>query len=1044
MGALLRFFIGRHLLVNVCAGALLVLGYFSATNLPREFIPNVEAPIFFLTAMLPGASAQDVETKLTIPIEEALEEVEGIDEYTTIVSDNSSFTTIELYDDYDAAQVEATEIDLRAAIDAITDFPDDMEDEPVLRQLNPARYTVLEIALSGPQDAVNETAEALEERLERLETVGSVRPVGLPDPEVRVLVDPVRAREHGITLLDVIDAVRSRNVSSTGGMLESPVERRQVVMWSRFHKPQEVGEAILRFDPEGGALRIRDIARIETGREDTGLIAHANGRRGVVLMVQKRETADIIDTVTDSKRAIADTAAPEGVEVRPFNDESVIVSNRLRLMATNGLIGAVLVTAVLFLFVRPKPALWILVGIPIVFTGALIFVAPFDMTLNLMSLTGFIIVLGMVVDDAVVVAERIVLKRAAGLAPAQAALAGAREMLPAVTAAALTTMLAFAPLLFLGGLPGKIVWQIPAVVVLVLLLSLIESFLVLPAHMSTIRSSANLAPRRFIRALESRYRRALAWVLAHRGLTVGIALAAFAVVMGFIRPLVPFVLFPQDDADRLLIKITAPIGTALERTEAVTADIERQLLNIAAADIEAVTARIGHKNGEGLDKTFGDADNEAVIVVQFKRFDRSRTNAEWMERIPKALHVGEDLEIVYQSEYFGPPTDQPVTIHVLSNDDTARRGVAFEIQSYLNNTPGVVEVDVDEQPGTPQLDLNLNHEKLARLGLDAQTVGTTLAAAFYGIEASEHRDLDDTTELRVQFDPAARLNLDALLETPVRTPSGALARLRDVVEPIETPSPTRIYHRDGFRSATIRASFSQSSGLTALAFGNRLETELFPRFKDIPGLYLFNGGEAEETQKTTGGVALAGALAVIGIGLVIWLMLGSFLEALFVMLVIPFAVAGVFLVFFLHDKPMSLFAMMGAVGLAGVVVNASIVMVDAIHRRRREKAAASREELNGQIIDAVAERLRPIMVTTLTTLGGVMPTAYGFGGYDPIVSIISLGLGWGLAISTLTTLFLVPALYSLAGDLRGALQALGRRARNEPHPRAGAPSATQA
>ena len=1034
MSALLRFFIRRHLLVNVGAGALLVLGYLSATNLPREFIPNVEAPIFFLTAMLPGASAQDVETKLTIPIEEALEEVEGIDEYTTVISDNTSYTTIELYEDYDSAQVEATEIDLRAAIDAITDFPDDMEDEPVLRQLNPARYTVLELALSGPKDALNETAAALEERLERLDTVGSVRPVGLPDPEVRVLVDPVRAREHGVTLLDVVNVVRNRNVSSTGGMLESPADRRQVVMWSRFHQPEDVGEAILRFDPEGGAVRIRDIARIEAGREDTGLIAHANGQRGVVLMVQKRETADIIDTVTDAKQAVADMAVPEQVQVQPFNDESVIVSNRLRLMATNGLIGAVLVTAILFLFVRPKPALWILLGIPIVFTGALIFVGPLGMTLNLMSLTGFIIVLGMVVDDAVVVSERIVLKQASGLAPAQAALAGAREMLPAVTAAALTTMLAFAPMLSLGGLPGKIVWQIPAVVVLVLMLSLIESFLVLPAHMSTIRSSANLAPRRFIHALEARYRHALGWVLTHRGLTLGIAVIAFATVMGFIRPLVPFVLFPQDDADRLLIKITTPIGTALERTEAVTADLERQLLDITASDIEAVTARIGHKNSNGLDKTFGDADNEALIIVQFKRFGRTRTNAEWMERIPKALHIAEDVEIVYQSEYFGPPTDQPVTIHVLSNDDAVRRGVAFEIESYLNNTPGVVEVDMDEQPGTPQLDLNLNYEKLARLGLDAQTVGATLAAAFYGIQASEHRDLDDTTQLRVQFDPAARLNLDALLETPVRTSSGALARLRDVVEPMQAPSPTRILHRDGFRSATIRASFSPSSGLTALAFGNQLEAEVFPRFQDIPGLYVFNGGEAVETQKTTGGVALAGALAVVGIGLVIWLMLGSFLEALFVMLVIPFALAGVFLVFFLHGKPMSLFAMMGAVGLAGVVVNASIVMVDAIHRRRQEKAAENHKELNGQIIDAVAERLRPIMVTTLTTLGGVLPTAYGFGGYDPIVSIISLGLGWGLAISTLTTLFLVPALYSLAGDLRGALQALAHRARSGAQP----------
>ena len=1016
MEALLRFFIRRHLLVNVIAAGLVVLGYLTASNTPREFIPTVDTPIFWLTAMLPGAAAQDVEAKVTIPIEEALEGVEGIDEFTTIIADNTSFTTIELYDDYNRAQTEAAETDLRAALEAITEFPNEMEDEPVLKQFNPARMTVLEIALEGPQGSVAQAAKLVEERVERLPLIAGVEPVGLPDPEVRVLVDPVRAKEHGITLTDVIATVRNRNVSSTGGMLESPDERRQVVMWSRFDEPTEVGEAILRFDDQGGMLRIRDIARIESGREDTGMIAHTNGRRGVTLLVQKRETADIVEAVEQVRTEVASMQMAEGVHLTLTNDESAIVGNRMTLIVNNGLIGLVLVTAVLFTFVRPGPAVWIIIGIPVVFLASLILFPSFGLTMNMMSLTGLVIVLGMVVDDAVVVSERIVVKHAQGLEPAAAALAGAKEMLAPVTAAALTTVLAFAPLAALGGMPGKIVWQIPMVVIIVLMFSLFESFLVLPAHMSTLRSGTRLQSRRFMRSLEARHRRALAWVLEHRAATLVVALAAFATIMGLIRPQVPFILFPQDDADRLFIKVATPPGTALERTETITADLERQLLEIAAGDVQSVTARIGHQNTNSLDKSFGDADNEALIITQFKRFGRSHTNAEWMERIPPRLRVPAGVDLVYQSEYFGPPTDQPVTVHVLSNDDAIRRAVAFEIESHLRSIPGVIEVEVDERPGTPQLQLNLNYEKLARLGLSAQDVGTTLAAAFHGIEASEHRDLDDTTEIRVQFDPAARLDLEALLDTPVRAASGQLSLLRDVVEPMQLPAVTRIYHRDGFRSATVRASFSEDSGLTALSFAQHLEETLFPRFLDLPDLYVFNGGEAVATQEATAGVAVAAALAAVGIGIVIWLMLGSLLEALFVMLVIPFAVAGVFLIFFVHGKPMSLFAMMGAVGLAGVVVNASIVMVDAIHRRVGESQDDS--DRNGRIIEAVSERLRPIMVTTLTTLGGVLPTAYGIGGYDPIVSIISLAVGWGLAASTLVTLFVVPVLYSLAGDLR--------------------------
>ena len=1016
MERLLRYFVERHLLVNVTAVAMVVLGYISATSLQREFIPSVDTPILWITANLPGASARDMETKVTIPIEEALEEVEGIQEFTTVISDNTSFTTVELLQDYNHAQIEAAEQDVRAAINDITDFPSDMEDEPVLKQFNPARSTVIEVALTGPPEGLARAADDLERRLERLPLIASVTKVGMPDPEVRVLVDPVLAREHRVTLIDVLNAISRRNVSSTGGMLESAADRRQVVMWSRFDEPTDVADTVLRFHPGGGALRVRDIARIESGREDTGLLVHAGGQPGVLLTVQKRETADIIDAANSVRTAMERVTLPAGVRPMLIGDQSFIIQNRLQLMATNGLIGALLVSVVLFLFVRWRPAVWILVGIPVVFLGSMALFGQLGMTLNMMALTGFVIVLGMVVDDAVVVSERIVFKQAQGLSPVDAAIEGTTEMVRPVCAAALTTVLAFTPLLFIGGLPGNIVWQIPAVVIIVLTFSLLESFFVLPAHLSTVRDTV-LEKRPFMIALEAAYRRALSWTMRHRAWTVLLALSAFLAIMVFIRPQVPFVLFPQDDADKVMIKITTPQGTSLEQTAAISSELERQLMAIAEADLELITARIGHQNTDSLDKQFGEADNEAVIVLQFRRLSREHTNAEWMEILPRRLVVPDGVRLVYMSEYFGPPTDSPVTVHVLSNDDGVRRAAAFEVESYLNSIPGVVEVEVDERPGTPQLDLNLNYEKLALRGLDAQTVGITLAAAFFGIEATEHRDLHDTTELRVQFDPAARMNLDALLETPVRAATGELVQLRDVVEPIEVPAVTRIYHRDGFRSATVRASFTASSGLTALSFAAQLERELYPRFDGVEGLFVYSGGEAEDTAETTGSIGVAAALAVLGIGIVIWLMLGSFLEALFVLLVVPFAIASVFLVFFLHGKPLSMFAMMGAVGLAGVVVNASIVMVDSIHRRVGEHSSRH-EDATEQVIDAVVERLRPILVTTLTTLGGVLPTAYGIGGYDPIVSILSLAIGWGLASTTIVTLFLIPALYSLARDIK--------------------------
>lgn len=1029
MESLVRFFATRHLLVNVIALTVVVLGWFFIRDVPREFIPSVSSPTIWVRAQLPGASAADIETKLTIPIEEAIEEVDGIDEFFSVITDNSSFTTIELFMDFSEKQIANIKQDIRDAIDGITDFPPEMEDRPTIEQFDPEKRPIVEVALSGPPDLVIDFAEEMERTIERNNLVSRVTMVGVQDPEVRVLVDPAKANAHGITLLDVVEAINRRNVSSTGGVFETAARRKQVVVWSRFEDPADVESTILKTSPGIGTVRVSDVARIERAREDTGLLTHTNGAYGVSLVVRKRQNADMIDAVDAVRAIMADAQVPAAVSYELVNDHSFIPRNRLQLMFNNGIMGAGLVAFVLLCFMRGQPALWVVAGIPIVFMGALATFSATGITLNMMSLTGFVLVLGMVVDDAVVVAERIVYWRSRMDSAVEAAIRGAVEMARPVSAAALTTILAFLPLMAIGGLPGKITWQIPAVVVMVLSFSLVESFCVLPSHLTGLKTAADAGKRQFVLRLEKRYEHALRFVLHHRGLVIAVSFAVFAVIMVVIRPLVPFVLFPQDDARILFVKVTAPVGTSLEQTEAYISGLERQFAVLGGDEVTAVTARIGHQDLNGVDKERGEAENEGMISIIFRDTDREHTNAEWIQIFQRHIRVPGELALLYQSEYMGPPTDQPVTIHLLANQDELRRSTASEIARYLRAVPGVTEVEVDERPGTPQVDLNLNYDKLALLGLDARDVAQTLQAAFHGIEASEHRDMEHTTELRVQFDPAARQDLQSLLETPVRSRGGALVPLRDVVNPVEIPAVSRIFHREGFRSSTVRASFVPGSGHSALTFAARLDSELLPRYQGIDGLEVLIAGEAEETRETTGAMVQVAVMVVLGIGVVIWLMLGSLLEALFVIVVIPFAIAGVFLAFFLHGKDLSMTAMMGAIGLAGVVVNASIVMVDSIHRKTRGSGETLDDvEREEQLVGAVVERLRPILVTTATTLGGVLPTAYGLGGYDFLVSPMSISLGWGLAFSTLVTLFLVPALYSIAQDIKQRIPSFSRSA----------------
>jgi multidrug efflux pump subunit AcrB len=1024
---LIRWFVERHLVVNIIVVVIVVLGARSLASAPRETFPDITLPVLFVGATLPGAAAQDIETKLTLPIEEAIEGLDGVKDYTSVVTDNASQTVINFPEDVTDARIRDAEQELRALIDAITDFPPEMDDEPNVNRANSRRFPVVQVALSGPTDKVVKTAERLERELRRLDPVSRISTIGLEDPEMRILIDPLRARAHHVTILDVVDAVRRNNISNTGGVLETSSERRQVVLWNRLADPATVGDTVIRYFPDGSALHVSDIARIEPAREDRGLIVHTNGQPGIALLVIKREGADILDTVDEIRAFLDDFAMPAGVSATLLDDDSHWTRNRIDLITTNGFVGGIIITIALFAFLSRMVALWVLIGVPVVFLGTFALFPVFGLTINIIALTGCVVVLGMLVDDAVVVAERITSLRQEGMNRNDAAVAGAMEMVRPVMASAITTILAFMPMWSIGGMAGKMLRTLPTVVILALVISLFETFILLPGHM-TMSSKAPPARRAFVVRIEAIYRRHLATLLHHRGLVVISFVAVLVIAFVIVGPRTRVSIFPQDDSQSLFVKIVMPPGTPIEKTEAVAASIERQIPALVGDDLLAVTARIGHNIADvGFERDTGASTNEAVVRAIFDATKkRTTSSAEWAAIFREKIIVPAEASTIYAAEVLGPPMGYPVEIYVESNDNLTRRQAAAEVATWLENVVGISDIDVDERPGIAQIDLNLDAERTAMRGLTAEDVGRTLQAAFYGIPASEHRELDATTRFLVTLEPAYRDSIDSLLELPVRSNRGDLVQLRDVANPIEMPALSRIYHRHGVRATTVTASFVPGSGHTSLAMAQRMDRELLPRFAERPGISVQLGGEAIESRKTSGDIGTAALISIAGITVTIALMLGSFLEAFLLIPIIPFAVAMVLVVFFLHDQPLSLFAMTGTIGLSGVVVNSAIVMVDAIHRRAkgRELVGKEREKI---IIEAASGRLRPILVTSITTLGGVIPMAYGIGGYDAVVAPISLALGWGLALTTAASLALVPVFYTFAGDIRAFSKRLSQR-----------------
>ncbi|TFG97838.1 MAG: efflux RND transporter permease subunit, partial [Myxococcales bacterium] len=638
------------------------------------------------------------------------------------------------------------------------------------------------------------------------------------------------------------------------------------------------------------------------------------------------------------------------------------------------------------------------------------------------STIAFVIVLGMLVDDAVVVSEKILLCRQEGLSPADAAVAGTMAVARPVIASAATTLLAFAPMLAIGGMPSKLIWQIPAVVSIALALSLLESFLILPAHMSMVRGNTLPRPKRaFVVRLENAYRHSLERLLPHRGKVIAGFAGILCLIVGIVVPRLEFEFFPQDASPGFAIKVTLPPGTPLEQTEASIDAIQAQLPALMGSDLLALTSRVGHQDAMAIDREYGSAENEGFISAHLVMKKKERVSAEWIEYLRDRLRLPENAEVTFEAQVDGPPGLQPVIVYILANDNLLRRQTALALRQYLESIDGVVDVAMDEREGMRQIDLNLDPERLAKHGLDAQELGLTLKAAFFGLVASELRDLEETTEIRVLFEPAARRSLASLLDAPVRNSRGELVLLRDVVEPVEIPALAKIQHRNGSRAATVTAGFSPSSGHTSTTIAELLETEFMPRYAGRADIELQLGGEVIQSRRATGELGAVAIVVVIGIGAVISIMLGSFLEAFFVIAVVPFSAAFVALTFYLHGMNFSLLPVIGTIGLAGVVVNASIVMVDSVHQAQQEAHGENEIVRTRAMIDALVIRLRPVLVTSLSTFGGVMPTAYGFGGWDPVMSPMSLALGWGLALSAGVTLFLVPSLYVTANDLNRAI-----------------------
>ncbi|MCK4251373.1 efflux RND transporter permease subunit [candidate division WOR-3 bacterium] len=1017
MSSFFKFFAERHTLANLIIIMTILLGANTLLQINRDMYPKVDFGIMTIKTIYPNASPEDVELNVTNKIEEELKNVTGIERTTSVSMENVSFVMAVI--DIDAKDQNKVKDDIREAVARVADLPAEITDAPKIDEMSTTSHIpVIEIGLSGeiPYGELREYAKRLEKKLRDIPGVGKLEKFGYQAREIKVEVSPQALKQYQIPLREIIMAIQGRNIRTTAGTFESYTSEKNLVTLAQFQDPYEIENVVVRSTFEGPLIKIKNLAIIKDGFEEERVMSRMNGKPAISFVVYKNESADIIRTCDAIKELIAEEQEnlPKQVEIQHSADLSKYVRNRFNVVMTNLFIGLVFVIIILTFFLNIRTSFWIAMGIPVSLLGVIFLLPFFDVSLDSITLSSMILVIGIIVDDGIIIAENIYQRREKGDPPLKAAVEGIREVFRPVLTTVLTTFLAFAPMFFMSGRFGKFIVVIPLVVSLALFISLSEAVIALPAHLlpglRRVQKKSSTMSRKWFEFLKERYRKIVFRFLKWRYLIVSVFAVILIIALWYGMTQLKFILFPSKMASDFYVLIELPIGNSLEASSDRVKEIEELILGLPKEELESFVTRIGHNPWLETE-----SENYAALAVSLTPYaTRERTADDIVEAL---RHETDEMEgfvsISYLIETGGPPVGRPISIGIAGINDSFRKEVADSLEAFLNNIQGVKDVQRDDKSGKDQVEIKVNYDKLARLGLTVADIAQNVRIAYDGEVVTSVRYADEDVDFRIILDEKSRKRVDYIRELPIPNRQGRLIPLKEVARLKTGPGPADFRHYKGDRTTTIEADVDQNI-ITALKATNMV-FDHFNLDKDWPGTRFIVGGEVMETEESMASLIKTFIIAIIAIYFLLVLLFNSFTQPFSVIVAIPFGVVGVIIAFALHGEPMSFVGMLGVVGLAGVVVNDSLVLVNHINRLKREKQG---ENLLTLVAQGTANRFRAVILTTLTTVASLIPLAYGLGGSDPFMAPTALALGYGLLFATPLTLVLVPCLYVVQNDVK--------------------------
>ncbi len=1025
MTAIIRFMVEKGLVVSLISVFIFSLGVFAIIKMNREAFPNVNLDLVQISVAQPGASPQEIERLIVIPIEQELKVLNGIDKITSVSFPGSARITLEL--DHDASNRDQITNEVQLAIDRAR-LPSDLPNKPYVLEIDARVFPVIQLAFSAPYDEVKmkQISSKIEDDLLRINGVGRVQIQGDRKEEIRVTVKPEMLKKHRITIGDISNVLKRWNVNVSGGGIDTEQGQKTVRIVGEYKNADDVANLVLRSNQIGRNLRLKDVADVKQTLVKAEFYQDVSGEPAIHMVVMKQEDADIIDTVDEIKAYLATVPDKYGEQlvVDTFDDFSKFARLRLGVLTNNGMVGAFLVLFTLIIFLRPSVAVSTTLGIPLVFLTGLFVLHMMGVTLNLISMMAFIMVLGMLVDDAIILGENITFHMEQGMPPTQAAVVGAKELMGPVTTTILTTVVAFVPLLFLSGIIGKFIVAIPIVVILLLILSWLESFLILPNHVVHLTNAKkNVAERRWLKWLEDKYASVLEFTLNYHWWMVLLSIVILLGTLIMAKSVMRFQLFPSVGIEQYIVRVTASPGTSLE-------DMRKRLIKIdesirASIEVKYIDATLITSGKTAVDSgdpmiqigsRFGQI--RVVYIPYTLRPEHDAIDDMFLLKKKLAAEYS-DLKFAFQEIQPGPPVGRALQVEIIGENYEIGEQVASNLMTYLKNINGVTTIESDMLPGDSEIRIIFDRTMAAYAGIDLATAGSHIRAAVDGLRVATTRWGTDEVDITIRFpETTYQQQLRQLQELQIPNSRGGMITLNKVAKFYEHKGFTNIRHKDNQRVINVLANIDSriitSNELNSMVEANQSDWLSSANNEHVTINY---GGENEKNQESFYDLVLAFSFALLAVFFILAVQFNNLGYPLAVMLAIPFGAIGVIISFYLHDlfwkpMPLSFMSTLGIVALTGVVVNSSLILLVFIQRSIKEGM-----ERRQAIIYSCRRRLRAVLLTAITTIVGLLPTAYGWGGLDPFVSSMALALSWGLIFATLITLIVIPAIFMAGSDI---------------------------